>query len=250
MAGHSKWATTKRHKATIDAKRGKLFSIIGKEITIAARSGGGDCEFNSRLRMLIMKARSVNMPTENIDRAIKKGTGELPGQMIEELMYEGYAPGGVGVLIEVTTDSKNRTASDVRSAFTKLGGNLAGSGALAFNFQRVGQFFVDQDAISEESLLEIVLDAGADDVKKEDKYFEILCSVRDFDRVSTALEDRKVQVESSELVYLPNSTVKVEDIEVAKKVIKLMDILEDLEDVKAVYSNFDIDEALIQGLKP
>ena len=177
MSGHSKWATTKRHKAAVDAKRGKIFSTLSKDISIAARDGGGDPNSNARLRVVIQKAKEVNMPSDNIKKAIQKGTGELPGMSIEEITYEGYLTAGVGVIIEVTTDNKNRAASDVRSTLTKCGGNLAAQGALMFNFQRMGQFFIPKDCISEDRLMEIALDAGADDVKSDDEYFEVLSPV-------------------------------------------------------------------------
>tara|TARA_B100001248_G_scaffold262700_1_gene261105 strand:- start:446 stop:1195 length:750 start_codon:yes stop_codon:yes gene_type:complete len=247
MAGHSKWATTKRHKAAVDAKRGKLFSIISKDITLAARSGGGDPEFNTRLRMLIANAKAANMPADNIDRAIKKGTGELPGMTIEELTYEGYAPGGVGLIVEVTTDNKNRSASEVRCTFSKGGGNLAGAGALAHNFQRMGQFLVDAKNTTEDDLMEIALEAGADDIKNEGDYFEIHCAVNDFDAVATALREAKIECASSELAYIPNSTISVEDADTARKVLKLVRTLDDLEDVKNVFANFDIDEKLLEA---
>lgn len=248
MAGHSKWATTKRHKAAIDAKRGKIFSILSKEITLAARAGGGDMEFNPRLRTVIGKAKAANMPADNIDRAVKKGTGELPGQTIEELTYEGYAVGGVGVIVEVTTDNKNRSASEVRSIFTKCGGNLAGAGALAFNFQRFGQFIVPKSKVDEDRLVEVALEAGAEDVKSEEEYFEVLCPIGEYYSVSRALEDAKIEVESSELAYIPSSTVAIADVDMAKRVLKLIESLEDLEDVKSVFSNFDIDDTLLEQL--
>lgn len=246
MAGHSKWATTKRHKAAVDAKRGKIFSIIGKEITIAARDGGGDPEFNARLRTLIGKAKAANMPADNIDRAVKKGTGELPGVTIEELTYEGYGPEGVGLLVEVTTDNKNRSASEVRSTFTKGGGKLAGPGALAFNFQRLGQFLIDAKETSEEALMEHTLEAGAEDIKNEEDHFEILCSIGAYDAVAQALEEAKITTVSSEIAYIPNSMITVSDPDAARKVLKLIRQLEDLEDVKNVWANFDIDESLLE----
>lgn len=165
MSGHSKWATTKRHKAAVDAKRGKIFSSISKDLTLAAKDGGGDPTTNARLRMLIQKAKQANMPADNVDRAIKKGTGELPGVVYEQLLYEGYGPGGIGIIVEVTTDNKNRAASDVRSTFTKNGGNLATPGALQFSFTKQGQFIISADKTTEDALMEIVLDAGAEDIK-------------------------------------------------------------------------------------
>lgn len=242
MAGHSKWATTKRHKAVVDAKRGKMFSIVSKEITMAARSGGGDINFNPRLRMLILKAKQTNMPADNIDRAIKKGTGELAGDLIEELTYEGYGPAGVGIIVEATTDNKNRSASEIRSTFTKAGGNLAGAGALAFNFQRKGQFLIEAEKATEEQLMEIALEAGAEDVVSEPEGFEILCAVADFERVAQALSDAKIETESAEIAYLPNTPIVVEDADTAKKILRLIENLEDLEDVKSVWSNMELPE--------
>ena len=245
MAGHSKWATTKRHKAAVDAKRGKIFSVISKELTLAARAGGGDPDMNPRLRTLVQKAKAANMPADNVDRAIKKGTGEIEGVIIEELTYEGYAPGGVGLIVEVTTDNKNRSASEVRSSFSKHGGNLAGAGALQFNFQRKGQFLVAKGAAEEEQLMEIALEAGAEDIKVESEFYEILTELTEFDSMAKALADNGIEPESGELAYLPLNPVPVTDADTAKKVLKLIDILEDLEDVKAVHSNYDIDEGLL-----
>ncbi len=242
MSGHSKWATTKRHKATIDAKRGKLFSIISKELSIAARENGSDPEFNPRLRTVMSKAKAANMPADNVDRAIKKGTGELPGLSYEQLTYEGYAPGGVGVIVEVTTDNKNRSASDVRSTFTKAGGNLAGAGALSFNFQRQGQFLIDSEKTSEDALIETVLDEGADDIKTESDHFEVLCAIGKFDNVSQSLLKAGIEPDSAEIAWIPSNLVPVDDAEIAKKVLRLVDTLEDLEDVQHVYANYDIED--------
>lgn len=237
MSGHSKWATIKRHKASVDLKRGKMFSIVSKELTIAARAGGGDPNFNARLRTLILKAKQTNMPADNIDRAIKKGTGELPGQIIEELVYEGYGPGGVGLIVEATTDNKNRSASEVRSTFGKNGGNMGGAGAVAFNFQRMGQFLVDASKTTEDALMEIALEAGADDVKNEGDHFEVLCSIPNYDKVALALEQKGITPESSELAYIPNSTMELPDADSEKQLLKLIEALEELEDVKAVWDN-------------
>ncbi len=246
MAGHSKWATTKRHKAVIDAKKGKIFSVLSKELTIAAKSGGGDADTNNRLRTLILKAKAANMPSDNIERAIKKGTGELPGVVYEELIYEGYAPGGVGIIIEVTTDNKNRSASEIRSTFTKAGGNLAGSGALAFNFQHTGQFLIGKEKIAEDQLMEIGLEAGAEDIKDHGDHFEVLCPISAYDSVSTALEKIKVTPDSSELTYLPNNLVNVTDADIARQILRLIDKLEELDDVQRVHCNYDIDDALLE----
>ncbi len=245
MAGHSKWATTKRHKAAIDAKRGKIFSVISKEITLAARDGGKDPEFNPRLRTLISKAKQSNMPAENVERAIKKGTGELGGVVIEELLYEGYGPGGVGLMVEVTTDNKNRSASEVRSTFSKGGGNLAGAGALAFNFKRKGQFLVDREKVDEDSITEIALENDAEDVIAEKEHFEIICETSQYDGLADAFENAGIIPESSELAYIPSNLVAISDEDVARKVLKLVDALDELEDVKSVHGNYDIEESLL-----
>ena len=245
MSGHSKWATIKRHKASVDAKRGKIFSVISKELTLAARDGGGDPEFNPRLRTLIQKAKASNMPADNVDRAIKKGTGELPGVTYEENLYEGYGAGGVGIIVEVTTDNKNRSASEVRSTMSKNGGNLAGVGAVSFQFERKGQFIIDSEVIDEDSLIEVVLDAGADDIKNEGDHFEVLCLICDFDKVSQSLSDKEIPCVSSELVYLPTVSVPIDDIDMARKVLHLIQVLDDLEDVKAVHTNMELAKGLI-----
>jgi YebC/PmpR family DNA-binding regulatory protein len=248
MSGHSKWATTKRHKAAVDAKRGKMFSILSKEITIAVRDGGKDPEFNPRLRTVIQKAKAANMPADNVKKAIQKGTGEIPGVIIEELIYEGYGPAGIGVIVEVTTDNKNRTVSEVRSTFVKCGGNLAGAGALAFSFQRKGQLIIDRKKITEDKLMEMVLDAGAEDVKVDDDCYEVLTAVADYDTVANALENAGVAVDSSELAYIPSNTIAVADEESAKKVLRLVERLEDLEDVKNVFANYEISDELLEKI--
>ncbi|HAF58270.1 MAG TPA: YebC/PmpR family DNA-binding transcriptional regulator [Opitutae bacterium] len=246
MSGHSKWATTKRHKAAVDAKRGKIFSVISKEISLATRDGGKDPEFNPRLRTLILKAKQANMPSDNIDRAIKKGAGELGGVTIEELLYEGYGPGGVGLIVEVTTDNKNRSASEVRSTFSKGGGNLAGVGALAFNFKRKGQFLLALEKISEDELTELALDNEAEDILTEEDHYEVVCETSEFDRLAEAFERRGIEPDSSELAYLPNTLVEIKDEETARKLMNLIESLEELEDVKSVHGNYDIDKALLQ----
>jgi len=240
MSGHSKWATIKRHKAAVDAKRGKLFSVISKELTLAARDGGGDPEFNPRLRTLIQKAKASNMPADNVDRAIKKGTGELPGVVYEEVLYEGYGAGGVGVIVEITTDNKNRSASEVRSTMGKNGGNLAGVGAVAFQFDRKGQIIIEASVTDEETLMELALDAGAEDILTEEDHFEVICPMSEYDRVSQAIAERNIETVSSELAYLPNVEVPVSDKETARKVLHLVEKLDELEDVKAVHHNMDL----------
>ena len=247
MSGHSKWATTKRHKAAVDAKRGKIFSVISKELMLTARDGGGDAEFNPRLRTLILKAKQANMPAENVERAIKKGTGELEGTIIEELLYEGYAPGGVGLIIEVTTDNKNRSASEVRSTLGKGGGNLAGAGALSYNFKRKGQFLIAKEKTDEDTLTELALENDADDVVVEKEHFEVLSEVSEFDKFTQALNAAEIEADSAELVYLPENLVDVSDENIARQVLRLIDNLDELEDVKAVHSNYDIDETLLEA---
>ena len=247
MSGHSKWATTKRHKAAVDAKRGKIFSVISKELMLTARDGGGDAEFNPRLRTLILKAKQANMPAENVERAIKKGTGELEGTIIEELLYEGYAPGGVGLIIEVTTDNKNRSASEVRSTLGKGGGNLAGTGALSYNFKRKGQFLIAKDKVDEDTLTELALENDANDVVAEEEHFEVLSEVSEFDKLTQALNAAEIEADAAELVYLPENLVAVSDENIARQVLRLIDNLDELEDVKAVHSNYDIDKALLEA---
>ena len=239
MSGHSKWATIKRAKGAADAKRGKIFSVLSKDLTLAARDGGGDPNFNPRLRTVIAKAKAANMPADNVDRAIKKGTGELPGVTYEELLYEGYGAGGVGIIVEITTDNKNRSASEVRSTMSKNGGNLAGVGAVAFQFDRKGQFIIDAKQSDEETLMDIVLEAGAEDIKNEGDHFEVVCPMSEYDAVSQALSDKEIETESSELAYIPNILVPIQDKDTARKVLHLIEKHDDLEDVKAVHHNME-----------
>lgn len=245
MSGHSKWATIKRAKGAADAKRGKIFSVLSKDITLAARDGGGDPDFNPRLRTSINKAKAQNMPADNIDRAIKKGTGELPGVTYEELLYEGYGAAGVGIIVEITTDNKNRSASEVRSTMSKNGGNLAGVGAVAFQFDRKGQIIIAADKIEEEALMDLALEAGAEDIKNEGDHYEVICPIGDYDNLSQALEEKEVETESSELAYLPNIMVPIDDKDSARKVLHLVDALDELEDVKAVHHNMEFADGLL-----
>lgn len=236
MAGHSKWAKLKHFKGAIDAKRGKIFSRISRDLTLAAKAGGGDTTANPRLRTILLKARDANMPSDNIERAIKKGTGELPGVSYEDAIYEGYGPGGVAMIVKVTTDNKNRAASEVRSVFTRHGGNLAGAGAVAFNFAHAGQFLIAKDKTAEDQLMEIALDAGADDVITTDDGYEVRCPINAFDKVSQALEQAGIKPDSAEIAYIPNNTVAI-DASVAELLGKLHDALDDLDDVQNVFSN-------------
>lgn len=244
MAGHNKWSKVKRAKAVTDSRRGRVFSRLSRDITLAAKAGGGDPDGNARLRTLLFKAREANMPADNVDRAIKKGTGELPGVVFEEITYEGYGPGGVAFVVKVTTDNKTRSAQEVRSAFSKFGGNLAQSGAVAFQFLHAGQFLIAKDQTTEDKLMEIALEAGADDVLTSDEGFEVRCDIHHFDRVTHALEDAGIKTESAEISYIPTSTIPVTDIAAAKTLVKLHDLLEELDDVQAVFSNEEMDDAV------
>ena len=237
MAKHNKWSKVKRLKAVTDSRRGKVFSRLSRELTLAAKAGGGDPAGNARLRTLVLKAREANMPADNVDRAIKKGTGELPGVTYDEITYEGYGPGGVAFVVQVTTDNKQRAAQDVRSAFARHGGNLASSGAVAFQFLHAGQFLVTQEQIAEDALLELALEAGADDVLTTDDGHEVRCNVHAFDRVAHALEAKGLKPASAELAYIPVTTVPVTDPATAAALQKLHDALDELDDVQAVFSN-------------
>ncbi len=237
MAGHNKWSKVKRLKAVTDSRKGKVFSRLSRDITLAAKAGGGDPDGNARLRTLVLKARDANMPADNVDRAIKKGTGELPGVVFEEITYEGYGPGGVAFVVKVTTDNKTRAAKDVRSAFARHGGNLASSGAVAFQFLHAGQFLIARDKADENALMELALEAGADDVIASEHGFEVRCAIGAFDRVAHALESRGIRTDSAEIAYIPTTTVPVADPAVAAALVKLHDALEELDDVQLVFSN-------------
>ena len=243
MAGHNKWSKVKRLKAVTDARKGKVFSRLSRDITLAAKAGGGDPDGNARLRTLLFKAREANMPVDNVDRAIKKGTGELPGVVFEEALYEGYGPGGVAFIVKATTDNKQRTAQDVRAIFTHHGGNLAGAGAVAFQFLHAGQFLIAKENATEDRLMEIALDAGADDVVASEQGFEVRCVIHAFDKVSHALENAGIKTDSAEIAYIPTSFVPVTAVHTAKTLIELHDLLEALDDVQQVFSNEDMDEA-------
>jgi YebC/PmpR family DNA-binding regulatory protein len=240
MSGHSKWATTKRKKAVIDAKRGKMFTKIIKEITIAAREGGGDINGNPRLRLAVDNAKSVNMPADNIERAIKKATGELEGTTYHELNYEGYAPAGVAVIVEVATDNKNRTVAEVRHLFSKYGGALGETGSVAWMFDRKGVITLPKQSKSEDEIMELVLDAGADDFQSEDQYYDVQTTIEKFEPVRKALIDKKLQIENASLQWISKNSIAVGG-EDAEKVIKLIEALEDNDDVQNVYSNADFD---------
>jgi len=244
MAGHSKWAKVKRMKAVTDGRRGKVFSRFSREITISAKSGGGDPAMNPRLRTILLKAKEANMPADNIDRAIKKGTGELPGVSYEDVTYEGYGPGGVAFVIKTTTDNKNRAASEMRSIFTRFSGNLAGAGAVAFQFLHAGQFLIAKEKTTEDKLMEVALEAGADDVLTTDEGFEVRCNVHAFDKVAHALEHAGIKPDSSEVAYIPNVTVPVNDVHLAQTLGKLHEALDELDDVQNVFSNEEVDPSI------
>jgi len=241
MSGHSKWATTKRKKAAIDAKRGKIFTKLIKEITIAARQGGGDAVGNPRLRLAVDNAKAANMPADNIDRAIKKATGELEGQSFSELTYEGYGPAGVAVLVEVATDNKNRTVAEVRHLFSKSGGSLGESGSVAWMFERKGIIALPRQGKSEEEMLEIVFDEGAEDLQTEEDFFEVQTSIENFEPVRKILIEKGLSVENASLQWIAKNTVPVSG-DNAETVIKLIENLEDLDDVQNVFTNADFDE--------
>ncbi len=248
MSGHSKWATIKHKKGALDAKRGAVFTKCGKEITTAARVGGGNVDMNPRLRLAIDKAKAVNMPNDNIDRAVKKGTGELPGVSYEEMTYEGYGPHGVALLIECLSDNKNRTTSEIRNILEKKGGSMSGAGSVAWQFAKKGLLVVKKEASDEDKLMTIALDAGASDFVAGKDSYEITTEPQDFDKVKKALADAGIAAESAELTRIPSSTVKVAGLAEAKAVMALMDAIEDSEDVQNVYANFDIPDDILQEL--
>jgi len=249
MSGHNKWSSIKHKKGAADAKRGKLFTKLIREITVAAREGGGSLDANARLRLAVQKGKEANMPADNIERAIKKGTGELEGVSYDNVSFEGYGIGGVAVIVEGLTDNKNRTTSEVRSTFTKRGGNMAGAGSVAFQFEKKGIFLVQAEGNEEEDLMAIAIDAGADDFTSDEDFFQITCQPQDFDKVRTGLLANSVKIESGELSMIPRNTVKVEDSETARKILTLVEELEDNDDVQNVYSNFDIPDEILKQIE-
>ena len=248
MSGHSKWSTIKRKKGAIDAKRGKIFTRLIKEITVAARSGGGDPEGNSRLRAAINTAKTENMPKEKIARAIKKGTGEIAGEVYEEILYEGYGPGGVAVLVDCMTDNRNRTVADIRHYFAKSGGNLGEFGCVSWMFDKKGLIQIDKSLIAEEKLMEMALEAGAEDVVEEETEYQVLTSPEDFDTVRTALEEAGLTFLEASITRIPQNTVEVTDEKNARSLMKLLENLEDHDDVQNVNANFDIDDDLMEQI--
>ena len=248
MSGHSHWAGIKHKKGAADAKRGKLFSKLTKYIMSAARDGGSDTSSNLKLRYANDKAKAASMPKDTIERAVKKGCGELEGVSFDEITYEGYAPGGVAILVEILTDNRNRTAAVIRKLFETRGGSLAGIGAVAWMFERKGYIAVKTDDTDEDRLLELVIDAGAEDMTRTDGQFEITCAVQDFENVRQALADAEISTDVAEIMQIPGSTVAVTEPALAKRVLDLINNLEDSDDVQNVYANFDIPDALLDAL--
>jgi YebC/PmpR family DNA-binding regulatory protein len=249
MSGHSKWANIKHRKGKADAARGKVFSKIGKDIMVAAAAGGGNVDDNISLRALVQKAKSVSMPKDNIDRAIKKGTGELEGGQLTEGSYEGYAAGGIAVVVQVLTDNKNRAIAEVRHAFTKANANMADQGAVSRMFQRKGQIYINKDQTDEMTLMDIALEAGAEDLKTEGEQFEVITDPNDFDTVSDAITKAGIEMAESEITLIPDLVVEVTDIAQAKSIMAFVERLEELDDVQDVYTNFDISDDVAAELE-
>ncbi len=249
MSGHSKWSTIKHKKARTDEKKGKEYTRLAKEIIIAARSGGGDPETNSKLKLAVQNAKAINMPNENISRAIKKGTGDIESDMIEELTYEGYAPGGVAVMLAIATDNRNRTAADIRHLFTKNNGNLGETGCVAYMFERVGLLSIKRENVKvdlDEFMLQAI-EVGADDVREDEDIIEVITSPDNFMAVKEALE-KEVMLEDADIIMMPGNTVDINDEAMAAKILKLIDALEDHDDVQDVYANFNIPDEILEKL--
>ena len=246
MSGHSKWSTIRHKKGAADAKRGKLFTKLIKEITVAARMGGGDIDANPRLRSAVQTAKGENMPKDNIERAIKKGTGELEGVNYEESTYEGYGPGGAAIFVESLTDNKNRAVADIRHIFNKHGGNMGENGCVAWMFDTKGYFNVAQSDIDEETLMETALEAGAEDIREDGEFFEVITAPEDFEAVKTALDEAEIAYNGAEVTMLPQNTTNLQGKE-AEQMMRLMEALDDCDDVQKVYTNADIPEELVSA---
>ncbi|NKE72771.1 YebC/PmpR family DNA-binding transcriptional regulator [Candidatus Manganitrophus noduliformans] len=245
MSGHSKWATTKHKKAAADSKRGKIFTKIIREITVAAKMGGGDPEGNPRLRTAILKAKENNMPADNIKKAVQKGTGELPGVTYEEMTYEGYGPGGVAIIIQIMSDNKNRTVSEIRHLLSKSGGNMGESGSVAWMFQKKGYLSIEKQKADEEKLMSVALDAGAEDIRSDDPtLFEVITAPADFEKVKKAMTDAGLAPSYAEVTFLPQTYIRLDGKE-AEQMLRLMEALEDHDDVQNVYANFDIPDEVM-----
>lgn len=247
MAGHSKWANIKHRKASVDAKRGKMFTKLIRELTVAAKEGGPNADSNPRLRTAINTAKGQNMPNDTIDRAIKRGSGEMDGVVYQEVFYEGYGPGGSAVYVQALTDNKNRTVAAVRSLFNKNGGNLGETGCVAWIFEMKGRITFKGETVTEDQLFEIAIDAGAEDVTTEDNDFVVITNTEDFENVKSALKESGLEYEEAEITMVPQSNVKIDGRE-AERMIRLMEALEDSDDVQNVYANFDISEELLEAL--
>jgi YebC/PmpR family DNA-binding regulatory protein len=247
MSGHSKWATIKHKKAAVDARRGKVFTKLIRELTSAARMGGGDADSNPRLRTAVAAAKTANMPSDTIQRAIKKGTGELPGEVYEEITYEGYGAGGVAILVDVLTDNKNRTVAEIRHLFAKHGGNLGETGCVAWMFARKGLITLNANQIDEDTLLELVLEAGGDDIKTEADVYEIVTAPEAFEDVRSTLEQKGLTFDVAEVTMMPQNTVPVEGKQ-AEQVLRLMEALDDQDDVRKAHANFDISDEVMAAL--
>lgn len=245
MSGHSKWSTIRHKKGAADAKRGKIFTKIIKELMVSARMGGGDPQANPRLRAAIALAKAENMPKDNIDRAIKKGTGDLEGATYEEIAYEGYGPGGVAVLVQIMTDNRNRAASEVRYIFSKNGGSLGEAGCVAWMFDKKGMIVFLKDGLSEEEIMEVALDAGAEDVRDQGDQYEVMTSLEDFEAVKAAFDKQEMAYEMAEVTMVPQTTIRIEDEKQAQQILKLMDALEDCDEVQNAYANFDIPDEIL-----
>jgi YebC/PmpR family DNA-binding regulatory protein len=248
MSGHSKWANIKHRKGRQDAIRGKMFTRLAKEVTIAAREGGGDPDMNARLRLAVQNARAQNMPNDNILRAIKKGTGEIAGATIEEYTYEGYAPGGIAVIVETATDNKNRTFPEIKALFSKYGGNIGETNSVAWSFDRKGVISLPTNGKSEDEMMELVLECGADDLEYDTDTTRIICAMDQYGAVNKYFNDNKIQLESSQLEYLPQNMVKITDLEAAKKFMRFNDMFEEHEDVQNIFTNADIDDSIADML--
>lgn len=247
MSGHSKWHSIKHKKAKVDAARGRIFTKIIKELTVAARMGGGDAEANPRLRAALSSAKAANMPAKNIENAIKKGTGELPGVVYEDVSYEGYGPGGIAIYIEAVSDNKNRTVAEIRHLLSRYGGNLGESGSVAWMFERKGLITVPANNYTEDDLLEIALECGAEDMNQSDEFYEIYTTLGDFHQVRSALENKGIKIESAQLTMVPQNTIKIEG-KSAEQLMKLIDALDEHDDVQNVYGNFDIEDKELERI--
>jgi len=247
MSGHSKWSTIKHKKGAADAKRGKIFTKLIKEVMVAARFGGGDPDGNPRLRTAIAAAKGVNMPKDNIERAIKKGTGELEGTHYEEFTYEGYAPGGVAIMVDIMTDNKNRTIADVRHIFSKNNGRIGETGCVSYMFLKKGLIVLEKKDVNEDQLMEIALDVGADDVNDEGDTFEVVTDTKNFEKVKNALDKNSIKYTLAEITMVPQNTIRIEGKE-AEQTLRLVEMLEDSDDVQKVYANFDIPDEVLEKI--